>query len=169
MKKRRLAVCLSGGGSTFKYILDSIERGDLGDDVEIAVVISSRLNAGGIKHAEEAGIPVRVLCFETYPGLETYGRDIITILQQYEVNLVLMAGFLRKMPDNVLEKYKVINQHPGDTKKYGGHGMYGIHGIDIPEGITAQELQKLLLPIEHITYVAVLKSILTILRAQESN
>ena len=41
--------------------------------------------------------------------------------------------------------------------------------IDIPEGITTQELQKLLLPIEHITYVAVLKSILTILRAQESN
>ena len=194
MEIKRIAVFISGGGSTFKYIHEAIKRGELGDDTKIAVVVSSDPNAGGLKYAEDAGIPSCMFLRECYSTPKAFGEFILAITEEHEVDFICMAGFLKLMPENVLEKFKgrILNQHPGDTTKYGGPGMYGIRvhqavlaagekrtcvtihhatpkydegpilvqmWIDVPESITAEGLQKLLLPVEHVAYVAAIKAL----------
>src|SRR5580704_15405934 len=88
----RLGILISGRGSNFEAIANSIARRKL--DAQIAIVISNRANAPGLDVARERGIPMRVIASA---GLEReeYDRLLIDELRTHEVELVCMAGFMR--------------------------------------------------------------------------
>ncbi len=119
-----IAVLISGRGSNFIAIQQRIEEGSL--PARIACVISSRADAPGLAYATERGIPTLVM-----PGKEQPEEKITTFLleafRKYDVALVVLAGFLRKIPRAVVEEWpdRIINIHPALLPSFGGKGMYG--------------------------------------------
>jgi phosphoribosylglycinamide formyltransferase-1 len=107
----RLGILISGRGSNFEAIANSIARGKL--DAEIAIVISNRANAPGLEIARERGIPLRVIASA---GLEreAYDKMLIEELRTHEVDLVCLAGFMRMLSTNVIRAFpnRVLNIHP---------------------------------------------------------
>lgn len=107
----RLGILISGRGSNFEAISNSIERGAL--DAEIAIVISNRAAAPGIQIARERGIPVRII-----PSVgmdrEAYDKLLIEELNTHDVDLVCLAGFMRLLSAGFINAFpgKVLNIHP---------------------------------------------------------
>ncbi len=126
----RLGVLLSGTGSTMVNLQDHIQRGEV--PAEIAVVVSSRKKALGLQRAEERGLPTEVLTRKPFTrddgfDAEAYSQALVEILDKYTVNLVVMAGFMTRIADPVLERYDVVNVHPALLPMFGGEGFYGHH------------------------------------------
>jgi phosphoribosylglycinamide formyltransferase-1 len=107
----RLGILISGRGSNFEAIANSIARRKL--DAEIAIVISNRANAPGLDIARERGIPLRVIASA---GLErdVYDKLLIEELQTHQVDLVCLAGFMRLLSASVIRAFpnRVLNIHP---------------------------------------------------------
>jgi phosphoribosylglycinamide formyltransferase 1 len=107
----RLGILISGRGSNFEAIANSIVRGKL--DAEIAIVISNRANAAGLEIARERGLPVRVIPSQ---GLdrEAYDRLLVDELRTHEVELVCLAGFMRLLSAHFVRAFpdRVLNIHP---------------------------------------------------------
>ncbi len=119
-KKYRIAVFASGRGSNFEAIWKMIKAGRL--HAEISVVVSSNPNAGILKTAEKCRIPSCVLT-----GKET-DLEIIAMLQGYRTDYIVLAGYLRKIGDGLIQCYhgKIFNIHPALLPAFGGKGYYGI-------------------------------------------
>lgn len=120
---KRIAVLISGSGRTLQNFIELIAEGQL--PVEIALVISSRASAGGLKHAAEAGIPTSVVNRKDYDSHDAFGAAIFSRCRNAEVELVAMAGFLKFAP--VPEDFagRVVNIHPSLIPAFCGQGMYG--------------------------------------------
>jgi phosphoribosylglycinamide formyltransferase-1 len=107
----RLGILISGRGSNFEAIANSIARKTL--DAEIAIVISNRANAPGIEVARERGMPVRII---PSAGMdrETYDKLLIDELHTHEVDLVCLAGFMRLLSADFIRAFpgRVLNIHP---------------------------------------------------------
>ncbi len=118
----KLGVLISGGGRTLQNLLDGVSAGTLPATVEI--VISSRTSAAGIARAERAGVPVEVIPPKSMGPEQFYDR-ISEILDQAEIDLVCMCGYVRfwRIPDRY--SGRVMNIHPALLPKYGGKGFYG--------------------------------------------
>ena len=119
----RLAVLISGSGRTLKNFIDLAGSGEL--PVDIRLVISSSQRAGGLRHADEAGIAAEVLERNSYSSDQDYGQAIFAACRAAEVDYVAMAGFLKLAP--VPEDFlgRVINIHPSLIPAFCGKGMYG--------------------------------------------
>jgi phosphoribosylglycinamide formyltransferase-1 len=115
----RLGILISGRGSNFEAIANSIARRTL--DAEIAIVISNRANAPGLDIARERGIPMRVIASA---GLEreAYDKLLIEELRTHEVDLVCLAGFMRLLSANVIRAFpnRVLNIHPSLLPAFAG-------------------------------------------------
>lgn len=123
----RLAILLSGGGRTLLNLHDLITRGEL--NATIPLVISSR-EGPGAERARARNLHTLVL-----PGqmtLETFSN----LLNQHAIDLVILAGYLKKLPVPPKYRNKILNIHPALLPKYGGHGMYGdkVHAAVIAAG-----------------------------------
>jgi phosphoribosylglycinamide formyltransferase-1 len=107
----RLGILISGRGSNFEAIANSIARYKL--DAEIAIVISNRANAPGLEIARQRGIPLRVIASAGMER-EAYDRMLIEELQTHEVDLVCLAGFMRLLSTNIIRAFpnRVLNIHP---------------------------------------------------------
>ena len=107
----RLGILISGRGSNFEAIANSIARKKL--DAEIAIVISNRANAPGIEIARERGIPLRII-LSAGMDRETYDKLLIDELQTHEVDLVCLAGFMRLLSADFIRAFpnRVLNIHP---------------------------------------------------------
>lgn len=114
----KIAVLLSGTGRSLANLIGVIQRGHL--PVEIATVVSTTPKALGLKIATNAGIPVHVVT-----SGENQNDELFSILDQASVDLVCMAGWLRKVA--VPERYKdrIMNIHPSLLPSFGGEGYYG--------------------------------------------
>ena len=120
---KKIGVLISGSGTTLQCIIDNIKEGVL--KAEIAVVISSSGSAYGIKRAELAKIPVFVTAVGGRSPL-VYSAEIFQTLKKHQVDLVVMAGFLKKyLPPST--ELPTINMHPALLPSFGGKGMYGHH------------------------------------------
>lgn len=123
----RIALLISGGGTTAEAIIRSTQRGLLKELVSPAVVISSSASAEGIAKVQAMGIPTEVV--DTHQ--ETFGENLNELLSNYSVQLVSQNGWMPLTPQNVIEKFarNIINQHPGPLDPgrpdFGGKGMYG--------------------------------------------
>ena len=129
MKTYRLAILLSGSGSTAEAIIKTSRAGKLAG-VKPVVVISNLKDAPGLTRAGNLGVDTRVVERKGKTMMQ-FGLDILNILKQYDAQLVSQNGWLPLTPPGVIKAYKgkIINQHPGplDPGKddFGGPGMYG--------------------------------------------
>ena len=121
MKKRlkKLAVLVSGNGTTLQAIIDAINEGKL--DAQIKIVISNTNNAYGLERTKIAGIDSYVL--EDYKD----ENELYNKLIEYDVDLIVLAGYLKLIPVKVIKDFIIINTHPALLPKYGGKGMYGMN------------------------------------------
>jgi phosphoribosylglycinamide formyltransferase-1 len=107
----RLGILISGRGSNFEAIANSIARRKL--DAEIAIVISNKASAPGLETARERGIPIRIIPSQGMDR-EAYDKLLIDELRTHEVELVCLAGFMRLLSANFVRAFpnRVLNIHP---------------------------------------------------------
>lgn len=122
-----IGVLVSGGGTNLQSIIDKIEGGYL-KGVKISCVISGRKNAYALKRAEKHGIPGLVVARRDYPHGGEYDKAIIGHLKKYSVDLVVLAGFMSILGEEMINEYKgrMINIHPSLIPSFCGKGFYGI-------------------------------------------
>ncbi len=115
-----LAIFASGAGSNARKI---IEYFDGHPQIRVSLVVCNKPGAGVLKIAEEAGIPT--LLIEKEPFFR--GDGYLPVLQSRQIGFVVLAGFLWKVPETLIQAYprRIVNIHPALLPKYGGKGMYG--------------------------------------------
>jgi phosphoribosylglycinamide formyltransferase 1 len=130
---KRLGILLSGRGSNFIAIADSIAAGRL--DAEIAVVISNRADAAGVAAARERGLEVVVLPSEDV-AREAYDAQLAARLDQARVDLICLAGYMRLLSAPLIRRYplRVLNIHPSLLPAFPGlhaHQDALAHGVKV--------------------------------------
>lgn len=116
-KKLRIGVLVSGRGTNLQAIIDSIQRGDL--SAEIAIVISDNQNAMALERAKRANIPTAYV----KPGKKSeFEGEIIRILEENNVELIVLAGFMRILSSNFVNHFplRIINIHPSLLPSFPG-------------------------------------------------
>ena len=116
----RIAIFASGSGSNAENISNYFKDNS---NVEISLILTNNPNAFVIERAKNLGI--ESLIFSKSQFLKT--DEILTFLDKNDINLIVLAGFLLKIPENLIKRFpnKIINIHPALLPKYGGKGMYG--------------------------------------------
>ncbi len=123
---KKLALLVSGSGTNMQAIMDACASGEING--RIAVVISSNHEAYALVRAEGAKIPNYVCCKKDYPSAEARDREILRLLKMYDVDYVILAGYLGILPQFVIDAYpnRIVNIHPSLLPKFGGKNFYGI-------------------------------------------
>jgi formyltetrahydrofolate-dependent phosphoribosylglycinamide formyltransferase len=129
-KTCRLAILLSGSGTTMVNLEEHIQRGVV--RAEIAIVVSSRTNVLGLERAQALGLPTAVLTRKPFTvngefNSKAYSEALVALLNKHTPDLVVMAGFMTKLDRIVTDKYDVLNVHPALLPMFGGDGFYGHH------------------------------------------
>ncbi len=122
----RLAVLISGAGSTLANLIQRIGDGRL-RGVEIRLVISSRRQVRGVEIAREAGVTVEAIRPIDFGDEEAFSEAITAAIDRAEVELVVMAGFMRFWRLPARYEGRVLNVHPALLPRFGGKGMHGEH------------------------------------------
>lgn len=124
---KKIGVLVSGGGTNLQAIIDAQQSGLL-QNGKIACVISSSSKAYALERAKEAAIPCECLCSKDYPNVELYDEALLALLQKYEIDVVVLAGFLKILGEKVIHAYqnKIINVHPSLIPSFCGDGYYGL-------------------------------------------
>ena len=119
----KLAVFISGGGTTLRNLIEQRDAGKI--DVTFERVISSSRSAAGLKFAEQAGIPHQHICRKDFADAQAYCDAMFAPCREAEVDYVLMAGFLQHVliPDDFT--HRVLNIHPALIPSFCGQGFYG--------------------------------------------
>ena len=117
-----LVVFASGNGSTLQAIIDAINSGML--NAKINLVVSNNENAYCLERAQKAKIPTYLISSKK---MEDMDQELFEVLKNYNIDLIVLAGYLKMIGPKLLEKYKIINTHPSLLPKYGGKGMHGMH------------------------------------------
>ncbi|GAB4333668.1 MAG: phosphoribosylglycinamide formyltransferase [Flammeovirgaceae bacterium] len=116
----KVAIFASGSGSNAEKIIEHLQT-----KREVSfIVISNKKEAGVYARAQRLKVP----CFY-FPKSSFENGEVLKFLKKENVSLIVLAGFLLLVPENLLENYpnKIINIHPALLPKYGGKGMYGMH------------------------------------------
>ena len=120
--KKRIAIFASGSGSNAQKIMEYFKRNDL---AEVSLVLTNNPDAYVLQRADNFETPTHIFNRKAF-----YQSDeVVKILQKLNIDLVVLAGFLWLVPQNLLEAFpnKIINIHPALLPNYGGKGMYGDH------------------------------------------
>jgi phosphoribosylglycinamide formyltransferase-1 len=120
--KKRIAIFASGSGSNAQKIMEHFKRNS---EAEVVLILTNNPQAYVLQRADNFEIPSHIFTRE-----EFYNTDnIIKLLKNLQVDLIVLAGFLWLVPENLLKAFpnKIINLHPALLPKYGGKGMYGDH------------------------------------------
>lgn len=122
--KLRLAVLISGGGTTLLNLQEKIGQGDLA--AEVVQVIASR-ETNGVARSRHLGLPTQVLSPKSFTNLEEFSRALFGLCRDADAQLVVLAGFLCRIliPDDFIGR--VMNIHPALIPAFCGQGMYGHH------------------------------------------
>ena len=132
----RVGVCVSGGGTNLQAIIDRVQDGTI-QNASIEVVISNNKNAYALERAKQNGIHAEVLSPRDFDNREAFHEAFMNLLDSYELDLVVLAGFLVILPPQLFEKYenRVINIHPSLIPSFCGTGYYG---LKVHEGALAR-------------------------------
>ena len=124
----RAAVLVSGGGTNLQAIIDAKRAGKI-PSAELALVVASNASAYALTRAENAGIVHTVLRKEKGEAPENYGERLLTLLRENAIDVVVLAGFLTILPENVIHAYdhRILNIHPSLIPSFCGDGFYGLH------------------------------------------
>ena len=123
----RIAVMVSGGGTNLQAIIDAISSGKI-TDTEIAVVISNNADAYALTRAKNAGVPAVCVSRKEIPDRTAYNQALMKAVDDANVDLIVLAGFLVVIPEEMIQKYRnrIINIHPSLIPSFCGTGYYGL-------------------------------------------
>lgn len=134
-KPVQIAVLLSGGGTTLQNLLDRIVGGTL--DARVVAVLSSQPDAFGLERARQAGIPAIAASRKSHADTTTFNDALHDSLRPFEIDLVVMAGFLSIFQPRERFTGRVMNIHPALIPAFSGPGFYGqrVHRAVIESGV----------------------------------
>lgn len=123
----KIAVMVSGGGTNLQAIIDGVVDGTI-TNAEISVVISNNPGVYALERARNAGIDALVISPKEYESREAFNAALLTKVQEYNVDLIVLAGFLVVIPEAMIEAYenRIINIHPSLIPSFCGTGFYGL-------------------------------------------
>ena len=123
-----IAVLVSGGGTNLQALIDAQERGELGNG-KITLVIASKPDVYALERAKNHGIEGRVLARKSYDSIAAYSRALADTMEQAGIDLVVLAGFLTIIDEQVYERFpnRILNVHPALIPSFCGKGYYGLH------------------------------------------
>lgn len=134
----RMAVLASGTGTTLQAVIDACDAGTL--QATVVVVIGNNSGSGAALRADRHGIPFVHLSSFTHPDPAELDATIRDALLAHEVDLVLLAGYMKKIGPRTLRAFsgRIVNTHPALLPKFGGQGMYGsnVHAAVLASGDT---------------------------------
>lgn len=124
MRTTRIAIFASGSGTNAENITQNFQGVQ---HLEVAVILTNKKDAFVIERAKKLNVPYEV--FSKADFTDSNKQTVVKLLAEYEIDFVVLAGFLLKVPRFFIEKYsdRIINIHPSLLPKYGGKGMYGKH------------------------------------------
>jgi phosphoribosylglycinamide formyltransferase-1 len=132
-----IGVLISGGGTNLQAIIDNIKDGNIDGDIKL--VISNRKEAYGLIRAKKAGIETLYIDRKKFITEDEYNRRIIEEFSKRNVELVVLAGYLRVLSKEFIESYKnrIINIHPSLIPSFCGKGCYGerVHEMALDYGV----------------------------------
>ncbi len=125
---KKIAVLVSGGGTNLQALIDAEARGELGCG-HIALVIASKPNVYALERAKNHGIASLVLARKEYDSIAAYSKALTGALLAAEVDLVVLAGFLTIIDEQVYNAFpnRILNVHPALIPSFCGKGYYGLH------------------------------------------
>ena len=124
----RIAVLVSGGGTNLQALLDAQRAGKLPHG-EIVLVVSSKEGVYALERAARAGAPSAVVSRKALGGSqETFEAALLDLLEEYRVDLIILAGFLSILSGDFTRRYenRILNVHPALIPSFCGKGMYGL-------------------------------------------
>ncbi len=134
-----LVVLISGNGSNLQAIIDAIREHGL--QAEVRAVISNNPDAYGLTRARNANIAAEVLDHRSFPSREAYDRELRALIDRYQPDLVVLAGFMRILTEDFVNHYhgRMLNIHPSLLPKYQGLNTHqrvleagdSIHGVSV--------------------------------------
>ncbi|MBQ3078088.1 MAG: phosphoribosylglycinamide formyltransferase [Clostridia bacterium] len=134
----RVAVLVSGGGTNLQAIIDAKAAGKI-PSAELALVLASNEKAYALTRAANAGIPSTVLRKAKGEDVSLYGERLLAVLREHQIDLVVLAGFLTILPENVIRAYdhRILNVHPSLIPSFCGDGFYGlrVHEAALAKGV----------------------------------
>lgn len=133
-----IGVMVSGGGTNLQAILDGIAQGTI-ENTRVRVVISNNKNAYALERAKKAGIEAVCLSPKDFPDREAFNSALLEKLREYQLDLIVLAGFLVTIPPAVIQEYRnrIINIHPSLIPSFCGVGYYGlkVHEAALKRGV----------------------------------
>ena len=134
----RVAVLVSGGGTNLQAIIDAKAAGKI-PSAELTLVLASNDKAYALERAAKAGIPSEVLRKAKGEEPSLYGERLLEVLSEHSIDLVVLAGFLTILPENVIRAYdhRILNVHPSLIPSFCGDGFYGlrVHEAALEKGV----------------------------------
>ena len=127
-ESKKIAVLVSGGGTNLQALIDAEKNGELGNG-SITLVIASKPGVYALERAKNNGIPSQVLARKDYDSIAAYSRALADALTDAQIDLVVLAGFLTIIDEQVYERFpnKILNVHPALIPSFCGKGFYGLH------------------------------------------
>ncbi len=134
----RVAVLVSGGGTNLGAIIEKKKSGGIKNG-ELALVLSSKAGVFALERAKAADIPFEVVERKSFATNEEYNSAILKTLKDYNIDVVVLAGFLSILSETVVNAYenKIINVHPALIPSFCGKGYYGlrVHEQALKKGV----------------------------------
>ncbi len=132
----KIAVLVSGGGTNLQAILDAIDNGTI-TNAKVEVVISNNKNAYALERAKNHGIEALCISPKDYENRDAFNEAFLEKLNSYQVDLVVLAGFLVVIPEKMIKEYRnrIINIHPSLIPSFCGTGYYG---LKVHEGVLSR-------------------------------
>ena len=134
----KIGVMVSGGGTNLQAIIDAIETGKI-TNTEIRVVLSNNQNAYALERARKAGIEAVCLSPKDFPDRGAFNEAFLEKVEEYDLDLIVLAGFLVTIPAAMIEKYRsrIINIHPSLMPSFCGVGDDGlkVHEAALKRGV----------------------------------
>jgi phosphoribosylglycinamide formyltransferase-1 len=127
LKKARIAVLVSGGGTNLQALLDAQQSGILKSG-EICLVLSSRADAYALERAKNFGVDGIVVSKKDLGTQEAFEAELLAYLQDYQIDLIVLAGFMSILSENFIRQYenRILNVHPSLIPSFCGQGFYGL-------------------------------------------
>ena len=134
----KIAVLVSGGGTNLQALIEAEARGELGCG-KISLVIASKPDVYALERAKNNGIEAIVLARKEYSDIAAYSKALADTLEQKGTDLVVLAGFLTIIDEQVYERFpnKILNVHPALIPSFCGKGYYGlrVHEAALEKGV----------------------------------
>ena len=128
MRRAKIAVFVSGGGTNLQALLDAQRAGRLASG-EIVLVLASRSDAYALTRAEKNGIPTAVVQRKDFGSQEAYEAELVRLMRACEIDLIVLAGFMSILSKDFTDRFpkRILNIHPSLIPSFCGKGFYGIH------------------------------------------